>query len=115
MLGAKCGIQGQSRHIDSAISYRKVVTNQIGSSEGGDGRRHVEGAVEVLEDGTRQGASMHFAARDADGFLATIPQFHERDIPGRTRTFVKFIDFIPNLQKRLDVRHVRHSQIRGGR
>ena len=83
--------------------------------KGGDGRRHVEGAVEVLEDGTRQGASMHFAARDADGFLATIPQFHERDIPGRTRTFVKFIDFIPNLQKRLDVRHVRHSQIRGGR
>jgi hypothetical protein len=67
----KCGIQGQSRHIDSAISYRKVVTNQIGSIEGGDGRRHVEGTVEVLEDGTRQGASMHSAARDADGFFGT--------------------------------------------
>ena len=71
MLGASVGFKGnQGTLIAPSLTER---SSRIKSEvvKGGDGRRHVEGAVEVLEDGTRQGASMHFAARDADGFFGT--------------------------------------------
>ena len=81
--------------------FFKPVTNQIGIIGGKDGHRHV-GPVEVLEDGTLQGASMYIGTRDAERFLAPIPSWPWQEpwhFRPNANVSQNFIDFIPNPQK----------------